>query len=162
MTEPTPEQRAEMAEFVEQNQPGLLTDLGITVDTDPDNPVNRLPQNTFPIGAALTIAYGSNERPFCTLGNLYRILGYLTGDVPGGDSINPEIERCRNHVEAQLPDTLRAIDPPPDTDNIDTATVSWLAGIANKYGSTIELTALPGTINNPTPKDTDQNGEPTR
>lgn len=145
-----------------------MTTTGMTGDTDPANPVNNLPAWEFPVGAALTLAYGSNERPFCTLGNLYRIVGYLTGDVPpvDGQPADPdrnqpyiagladEIERCREHVIAQLPDELRAIDPPPPGGN-ETADVAWLAGIVNRYGPTIALDALPGTPNNPTPTGTD-------
>lgn len=132
----------------------MTTIPGMTGDTDPDNPVNALPGNIFPIGAALTVAYGSNERPFATLGNLYRVLGWLTGDVPGADEINTAIRRCRDHVAIQLPTDLRVIDAPPDADAGATADHAWLAGIVNKYGTTIPLTALPGTPNNPTPETT--------
>ncbi|WP_431231488.1 hypothetical protein ACQ856_18170 [Mycolicibacterium psychrotolerans] len=128
---------------------------GMTRDTDPDNPVNAYPPNEFPVGAALTITYGSNERPFCTLGNLYRILGWLTGEIPDADEINTEIERCRTHVTAQLPDVLRLVDPPPapGDDGDNTADMVWLIGITRTYGRTITLTALPDTINNPTGTD---------
>lgn len=128
-----------------------MTIPGMTGDTDPDNPVNALPAWEFPIGAALTVAYGSNERPYCTLGNLYRVLGWLTGDCPGADHINSEIARCRDHVAVQLPTELRVVDPPPTAlDEDDTAVMAWLGGIVNKYGATVALTALPGTPNNPT------------
>jgi len=138
-------------------------------DTDPDNPVNHYPPEQFPIGAALTVAYGSNERPLCTLGNLYRVIGWLTGDVPNADGqperkedpelgiayqpfipgLNDEIERCREHVEAQLPTELRALDPPPPAHLGSSADWAWLAAVTNKYGATIRLVALPGTPNNP-------------
>lgn len=140
---------------------------GMTGDTDPQNPVNALPAWEFPIGAALTVAYGSNERPFCTLGNLYRIIGYLTGDVPpiDGQPANPDgnppqphipglnevIVTCREHVAKQLPTELRVVDRPPEGGHEDdVALMAWLAGIVNKYGATIALTAMPGTPNNPT------------
>lgn len=133
-----------------------MTEFGMTGDTDPENPVNALQPNVFPLGAALTIAYGSNERPLCTLGNLYRILGWLTGDVPAADAIDTEIDRCRWHVAQQLPDALRAFDPPPAPLDDPAADHVWLANVVNKYGTTITLTALPGTVNNPTTTETDE------
>lgn len=116
---------------------------GMTGDTDPSNPVSTYPSDVFPIGAALTVAYGSNERPLCTLGNMYRILGFLTGDVPGADRLNSAIDACRDHVMAQLPDTLRAIDPPPPADGGAFSDEEYVTGIANRYGSTITLTPMP-------------------
>lgn len=121
----------------------MTTITGMTGDTDPNNPVNAMQADTFPIGAALTVAYGSNERPFCTLGNMYRILGFLTGDVPGADRINSAIDACRDHVLTQLPDTLRAIDPPPPADDGAFSDEAYVGGVANKYGSTIALTPMP-------------------
>lgn len=147
-----------------------MTGIGITGDTDPENPVHNYPADVFPLGAALTIAYGSNERPLCTLGNLYRIVGYLTGDIPivDGDpdaepplpSLNDEIARCAEHVTGQLPDELRTLDPPPPADAGAAADHAWLAGVMNKYGATIPLVALPGTINNPTPTLLDEGPTP--
>lgn len=122
---------------------------GMTTDTHPDNPVNGLNANMFPIGAALTVAYGSDTRFFATLGNVYRVLGYLLGDVPAADGIGAAIERCRYWVTNQLPTELRTIDPPPaDSDN-DTADIAWLTNVTNRYGETIALTAMPTTPNNP-------------
>lgn len=37
MTQPTPEQRAEMAAYVDEHQPGLLDDLGISRTESPDS-----------------------------------------------------------------------------------------------------------------------------
>lgn len=116
-----------------------MTLPGMGSDTARDNPVNSLPHNVFPIGAALTVAYGSNQRLFCTLGNLYRILGYLDGQVPGPYDIDAAIDKHRGHVLAALPTELRALDlPPADTDN-EASDVAWLVGIANRYGQTIAL-----------------------
>lgn len=98
-------------------------------DTDPSNPVHNLARDRFPIGAALTVAYGSDERPFTTLGNLYRILGYLTGDCPDAPDINKAIETCRGHVRAQLPDD---IPPPPMPVDLD-ADMDWLAEIMQDH-----------------------------
>lgn len=122
---------------------------GMTTDTHRANPVNALNANVFPIGAALTVAYGSDTRFFATLGNVYRVLGYLTGDVPAADSIGTAIEQCREWVTNQLPTELRTVDPPPADTGNETADIVWLVGIVNKYGLNITLTALPGTINNP-------------
>ena len=149
-----------------------MTVPGMTGDTDPNNPVNTLPPNVFPIGAAITVAYGGVDRPFCTLGNLYRILGYLTGDVPpvDGQAADPdadpprpyipgladELERCRSHVAAQLPDTLRIFDPPPAPADDNAADLVWLSNVINKYGGTITLAALPGTPNNSNPTEGQQ------
>lgn len=129
----------------------VTTDM--TVDTDPDNPVNALPENMFPIGAALTIVYGGPDRYFATLGNVYRVLGYLTGEVPLADDIPDAMQRCRYHVENQLPTDMRIIDPPPIDTGDNIADIAWIGGIVNKYGPYIRLVALPGTINNPTPTD---------
>lgn len=132
-----------------------MTDIpGMTTDTDPDNPVHNYPAEVFPIGAALTVAYGSTERPFATLGNIYRLLGWLTGDIPtidGDPKANPplpsladEIARCREYVLQQLPTELRVVDPPPaEQDN--TADLAWVRGIGNKYGATIALRPMNGT-----------------
>lgn len=130
---------------------------GMTTDTDPDNPVNAYPADVFPIGAALTVAFGSNERPFCTLGNLYRVVGYLTGDIPMADGLASAIQRCRQHVLQQLPTELRVMDPPPEPSDVDnTADMVYVGGITNKYGATIKLVALPGTpFGAPIPTDTE-------
>jgi hypothetical protein len=114
-----------------------------TGDTNPDNPVHNYPADVFPIGAALTIAYGSNERPFTTLGNLYRILGFLTGGIPGPYDINAAIDKCRAHVVSQLPDALRAIDVPPPDHAGEAADVAWVTSIIATYGPTITLTPMP-------------------
>ncbi|ALA06706.1 hypothetical protein SEA_GRAVAILLIA_60 [Mycobacterium phage Gravaillia] len=129
------------------------SDFGMTPDTADDNPVNTFPPNVFPLGAAVTVAYGSNERPFCTLGNLYRILGYLTGEVPGADDINSVIAECRHHVTHQLPTDMRTENPPPPPGD-DVADIHWLGTVIGKYGPRIALTAMPGSLNNPTASDT--------
>lgn len=111
----------------------------MTTDTDPNNPVRGYAHNQFPIGAALTVAYGGNDRPFCTLGNMYRILAYLDGQVPGPYDLDTVIAKHRDHVLRALPDELRALDvPPADTDN-EAADLAWITGIANRYGPTITL-----------------------
>lgn len=107
-------------------------------------PTTDLPADTHPIGAALTVAFGSNTRPFCTLGALYRILGYLRGDVPGHDGIDEAIDECRAHVRAALPDGIAALDPPPAADG-EPADAAWVSAIAHNYGPTITLTPLPDT-----------------
>lgn len=107
-------------------------------------PTTGLPADTHPIGAALTVAFGSNARPFCTLGALYRILGYLQGTVPGVDGIDDAIDDCRAHVTAALPDGIAALDPPPSPDG-EPADAAWVSTIANKYGQTVTLPAMPGT-----------------
>jgi hypothetical protein len=100
-------------------------------------PTTDLPADTHPIGAALTVAFGSNDRPFCSLGDLYRILGYLRGDVPGHDGIDDAIDECQQHVAAALPDSIAAFGEPAD--------FVWVTSIANKYGATIVLSPLPDT-----------------
>lgn len=100
-----------------------------------------LEPNEFPIGAALTVAYGSNERPFCNLADLYRILGAFTGQIPAPHAINDTIAECRDKVLKQLPDELRAIDPPPADAGNEAADVAWVAGIKSRYGPTIRLDA---------------------
>lgn len=114
---------------------------GMTRDTHPDNPVQQYANNVFPIGAALTVAYGSNERPYCTLGNLYRILGHLDQHVPGPEDINDRIIANADRVRAALPDELRVTETPPRDDN-ETAAIAWVASMANKYGPTVTIPDL--------------------
>jgi hypothetical protein len=83
----------------------------------------ELQPDEYPIGAALTVAYGSNERPFCPLADLYRILGNLAGHVPAPADINDYIDNYRPTVLAALPDELKTIDPPPAGDG-ETAAVA--------------------------------------
>lgn len=110
-------------------------------DTATDNPVHGYPRNLFPVGAVLTVLHGSNERPYCTLGNLYRVLGYLTGDVPGADSINSAIGTVRPWVRQQHP-ALANLQPPED--GADDATVlAWLAAVEADHGATITLDPAP-------------------
>lgn len=126
----------------------------LTTDTDPDNPVNDYEADTFPLGAALTVAYGSTEMMFCTLGNLYRIVGYLTGDLPSieGDpnavppipSLADEINRCAVHVMAQLPEAAQRLTLPDNSDG-DNARMEWLIATMTAAGTTVTLTPLPTT-----------------
>lgn len=109
---------------------------------------DALPFNVHPIGAALTVAYGSYNRPFCSLADIYRILRFLTGYTPHNALwVDACFDHHRAHVLAALPDALKAIDPPPDTgpDGGDTADVAWVAGIKAKYGPTVKIPPTPET-----------------
>lgn len=122
-------------------------------DTTEGNPVNDYPANVFPLGAAITIAYGTPDNIFCTLGNLYRIIGYLTGDLPAIDgdpnadppipSLADEWARCSEHVAAQLPTGLAAaqtVDPE--------GKMAWLTNAMAAHGDTVDLTPMPEAATN--------------
>jgi hypothetical protein len=117
----------------------------ITTDTDPANPVNDYDPNQFPLGAALTVAYGSTENMFCTLGNLYRILGYLDPDdegVPMVEQLDAMIDRYRVHVMAALPDQMHDLTL-PSVDASDTDRMAWLMALHSAFGPTVTLTPAP-------------------
>lgn len=107
-------------------------------DTDKDNPVNALPRNVFPIAAVLTVTHSGNDRPFCTLGNLYRILGFMTGDVPtagpsdvpGSLSIDEAVAKCRPEILRQHPQ-LAAITAPASRD--ERVILAWLDQQAEQF-----------------------------
>jgi hypothetical protein len=136
---------------------------GITADTDIANPVNHYPANVFPVGAAITVAYGSVDDMWCTLGNLYRILGYLNqfeadDGVPvltrgvSLDELNREvednvatiddvIEQHRAYVRGEL-DGHGIPRPPAEASEGDK--ISWLANLATEHGvTTIRLDTPP-------------------
>jgi len=127
----------------------------ITGDSDPTNPVNDYDPNVFPTGAAITVAYGSTENMFCTLGNLYRILGYLDPDdegVPLVEDLDKMIDRYRVHVMAQLPEALHNLTLPA-ADATDGDRMAWLMALHGAVGNTVTLT--------PAPSDKGDNAEPT-
>lgn len=111
-------------------------------DTDPNNPVNDYRADMFPLGAAITIAYGSTTNMFTTLGNLYRILGYLNHDerdsgVPCVEDIDWMIDRYREYVRGQLPITEAAMPPPNASDD---TRLAFLTDMTTQYGPTVTLT----------------------
>lgn len=121
-------------------------------DTDPANPVNKMQGDEFPLAAVLTVIVGSNDRPFCTLGNLYRILGFLLKDrsvdpddpdargIPRADHIDDAINLCRPAILEQRPDLA-------DITATDAATdlgiLNWIAELERRHGATVTLTPLP-------------------
>ena len=121
-------------------------------DTDPQNPVNAMQSDEFPLAAVLTVIVGSNDRPFCILGNLYRILGYLLKDrsvdpndpdargIPRADHIDDAINVCRPAVLAQHPN-LAAITATDAT--TDRGILNWITELERHYGATVTLTPLP-------------------
>jgi hypothetical protein len=135
----------------------------ITGDTDPANPVNAYDADRFPLGAAITVAYGSTTNMFCTLGNLYRILGYLDGPggegVPLNDQLDAMIDRYRTHVRAQLPGDIDARIMPPSDAN-DTERLLWLSAMHTAYGETITLTPAPSDDEGHNDQPTDLPGRP--
>lgn len=110
-------------------------------DTHPDNPVSSYPPEVHPIGAVLTIIFGGTEHMYCTLGQLYRALGWLTGDVPLGDAIDDAIAAVRGHVRDEHR-ILAVMAPPPDNAD-DTEKLLWLASATIDYGPTVILTPHP-------------------
>ncbi|MBU8834419.1 hypothetical protein [Mycolicibacterium goodii] len=121
-------------------------------DTDPDNPVTAMNGDEFPLPAVLTVLVGSNDRPFCTLGNLYRILGFLLKDrsvdpddpdargIPRAELIDDAIEVCRSWILKQRPDLA---DVPKTRATTDTGILTWIADQEAKFGATVTLTPLP-------------------
>lgn len=123
-----------------------------TPDTSPDNPVNAMQADEFPIAAVATVLVGSNDRPFCTLGNLYRILGFLLQHVsvdpddshavgiPRHDLIDEAITVCRTAILAEHPELAGITDTDATT---DTGILTWIANLEKRYGATITLTPIP-------------------
>jgi hypothetical protein len=121
-------------------------------DTDPKNPVNALGGDEFPLPAVLTVLHGSNDRPFCTLGNLYRILGHLlkyvsvdpddpqAHGIPRTVHIDGGIALCRPEILRQHPELA---DVPKTRATTDTGILTWIADQEAKYGPTVTLTPLP-------------------
>lgn len=121
-------------------------------DTDPANPVNAMNGDEFPIAAVVTVLHGSNDRPFCTLGNLYRILGFLLKDrsvdpddpdargIPRADLIDEAIAVCRPEILRQHP---QLADSKATRAGTDTGILTWLADQEQKFGATLTLTPLP-------------------
>lgn len=121
-------------------------------DTAPDNPVNAMNQNEFPLPAVLTVLVGSNDRPFCTLGNLYRILGFLLKDrsvdpvdpdargIPRAELIDDAIQVCRAEILRQHPHLTNVTKTRAAT---DTGILTWIAEQEKRFGATVTLTPLP-------------------
>lgn len=98
-----------------------------------------LPPRVFPLGAVLTITAGSYERPFCTLADLYSILGWLRHDVPAADELADAIDDWRPVILAQHPELAAVVAPPADAS--DTAVLSWLADQEAQFGAYLQLTS---------------------
>lgn len=109
-------------------------------DTAPDNPTNTLEGDQMPTAAVLTVLLGGNDRPFCTLGNLYRILKTLDGEVPLADEIDAAVERVRPALAAQFPE-LAAITP-PGIDADEQTILAWIADVERDHGA-IQTVQLP-------------------
>ena len=121
-------------------------------DTSPDNPVNAMNGDEFPLAAVLTVLVGSNDRPFCTLGNLYRILGFLLKNrsvdpddpdargIPRAELIDTAIDVCRPEILRQRPE-LEAVTKTRAT--TDTGILTWIADQEARFGPTVVLTPLP-------------------
>lgn len=121
-------------------------------DTSPDNPVSAMNGDEFPLPAVLTVLVGSNDRPFCTLGNLYRILGFLLKNrsvdpddpdargIPRAELIDTAIDVCRPEILRQRPE-LEAVTKTRAT--TDTGILTWIAEQEARFGPTVTLTALP-------------------
>lgn len=120
-------------------------------DTDPQNPVNTLNGDVFPLAAVLTVLVGSNDRSFCTLGNLYRILGFLLKDrsvdpddpaargIPRVDLLDAAIAVCRPAILDQHPELADVTKTRATT---DTGILTWIAEQETRYGATVTLTPL--------------------
>ncbi|MCV7230705.1 hypothetical protein [Mycolicibacterium komossense] len=123
-----------------------------TPDTARDNPVTGLNADVFPLAAVLTVLVGSNDRPFCTLGNLYRILGFMLQNrsvdpadpdahgIPRAELIDDAIAVCKPEILRQHPE-LAAITKTRATS--DTGILTWIADQETRYGLTVTLTPLP-------------------
>lgn len=121
-------------------------------DTSPDNPVNAMNGDEFPLPAVLTVLVGSNDRPFCTLGNLYRILGFLLKNrsvdpddpdargIPRAELLDDAIAVCRPEILRQHP---QLADVTKTRATTDTGILAWIAEQENTFGQTVTLTALP-------------------
>lgn len=95
----------------------------------------------FPLGAVLTVTSGSVDRPLCSLGDLYSVLGFLRRDVPGADELQTAIDECRPLVLDQHPGLADVVAPPADT--ADVVVLAWLADREAQFGAVLEL-ASPG------------------
>lgn len=103
---------------------------------------------TFPLGPVITCARSNGDRLFCTLGDLYDFLGFMTGDVPmaekndveGADSIEEAIERVRPALITAFPE-LAAVQL-PNEDATDQQILDWLKVTSEQYGSVYELTPI--------------------
>lgn len=121
-------------------------------DTSPDNPVNAMNGDEFPLAAALTVLVGSNDRPFCTLGNLYRILGFLLKNrsvdpddpdargIPRAELIDTAIDVCRPEILRQHP---QLADITKTRATTDTGILTWIAEQEKTFGATVALSPLP-------------------
>ena len=95
----------------------------------------------FAIGPVVTVLHGSDTRPFCTLEQLYDILGYLHSDVPGSGEIDTYIEAARPYLAGEHPGL--AAEPVPPVDASEKAVFDWLIGLGDKYGTPLPVTPLP-------------------
>lgn len=141
----------------------------VTGDTDLSNPVNHYRADVFPVGAALTVAYGSTSNMWCTLGNLYRILGYLNqyeadDGVPvitRGVSLDAQGREVEDNV-ATIDDVIAAhrdyvrgeldgygIPAVPDDADTDDEKLAWLAALATDHGITTVTLATPPSDKEP-------------
>lgn len=124
-------------------------------DTSPDNPVSAMNGDEFPLAAVLTVLHGSNDRPFCTLGNLYRILGFLLKDrsvdpddpdargIPRAELIDTAIAACRPEILRQHPQLAESTKTRATT---DTGILTWIADQENQFGATVFLAPLPKVV----------------
>lgn len=108
----------------------------------------------FEIGPVVTVLYGDPDKIFCTLRDLYDILGFITGDIPshsrntvdGADSIDEAMTKAAKHLAELFPD-LAAEDVPNFFDPTDPTTeaeiVGWLVELGVKHHAPFTVTQLP-------------------
>lgn len=100
------------------------------------------PVDDFPIGAALSVALGavglsdSAPGPYCTLRDLYAILGRLLGDVPTVEEMPDAAEQARAALLAQHPALSEATLP---ENTSDTGILTWLAEQEAAFGATLRI-----------------------
>lgn len=122
--------------------------MTITGDTDPDNPLTKMADDRHHIGAVLTVMTG---RPLATLGAVYRLLKFMTGevpmavgDVPGVDNLEQAQARVRPLLIEQCPDLAKVFVPRAEAP--DAVCLAFLAEQENRFGAYVTLTPIADVV----------------
>lgn len=118
----------------------------------------------FEIGPVVTVLRADPDKIYCSLRDLYEILGFMTGVIPsharngidGVDSLGEAITKCAPYLAEQFP-ALAAEQLPADWDDpTDPVTegeiVAWLVGLGVKHHAPFTVAALPNVTRAPLPE----------
>lgn len=109
----------------------------------------------FEIGPVVTVLHGDPDKIFCSLRDLYDILGFMSGGIPshtrndidGADSIGEAITKCAAHLAELFPELAAEQLPADFYDPTDPATeaeiITWLVGLGVKHHAPFTVTQLP-------------------